>query len=231
VVLTVTKRLARSCAPDVHQRAERRAWGPKGPVQGSIPICASPYFCDQRTLPLRVCADRMAVLAARSCVRSPRLKTSHKAPPEGTSPCLNPPTRPPLRASLASPAPPRRGPAAVFPFACAVADSRVAIPLGIMTARSGNIQITAAHSIPHWSQETLPPASFPLTSVLGWDHSGPAHARTPDGALQGLCPGGTGFRHPQRTARPVPIPEPDPLPGEGFRGWRCFWKRRQRRQG
>ena len=61
--------------------------------------------------------------------------------------------------------------------------------------------------------------------------TGPAHARTPDRALQDLCPGGTGFRHPQRTARPVPIPEPAPLPGEGFRGWRCFWKRRQRRQG
>ena len=33
-----------------------------------------------------------------------------------------------------------------------------------------------------------------------------------------------------RTARPVPIPEPAPLPGKGFRGWRCFWRRRQRRQ-
>jgi hypothetical protein len=33
-----------------------------------------------------------------------------------------------------------------------------------------------------------------------------------------------------RAARPVPLADPAPPPGAGFRGWRRFWKRRQRQQ-
>jgi Transposase, Mutator family len=75
------------------------------------------------------------------------------------------------------------------------------------TLLSSTPAATSPAAIPHERQPgrsaSSPQAEDHPTS--SWAKSGPAHARTPNRALQDPCPGGTGFRHPQAAPRAATV--------------------------